>query len=51
MLHTKITNLLDKLDRAKNGVLVREQNLEPELLGILQGSGLIEYAGLDDYSD
>jgi hypothetical protein len=51
MLHTKITNLLDKLDKAKNGVLVRENNIEPELLKILQDSGLIEYAGLDDYSD
>jgi hypothetical protein len=51
MLHTKITNLLDKLDKAKNGVLVRENNIESELLKILQDSGLIEYAGLDDYSD
>jgi hypothetical protein len=51
MLHTKITSLLDKLDKAKNSVLVRESNVEPELLGILQSSGLIEYVGLDDYSD
>ena len=44
-------NWLAQLDVADRGVLLRERDIDPALHTILTDAGLLEYAGLDRYSD
>ncbi|MHB9023075.1 MAG: hypothetical protein ACYC7E_02730 [Armatimonadota bacterium] len=44
-------NWLAQLDVADRGVALRERDLDPHLLTALTDAGLVEYAGLDRYSD
>ena len=44
-------NWLAQLDVADRGVLLRERDIDPALQTVLTDAGLLEYAGLDRYSD
>jgi len=47
----RYVNWLAQLDVADRGVAIRERDLAPKLLTALTDAGLVEYAGLDRYSD
>ena len=51
MWHMIPMNWLAQLDVADRGVLLRERDIDPVLLTALSDAGLLEYAGLDRYSD
>jgi len=44
-------NLFSQLEYAQAGVLVRERDIDAQHLSVLAEAGLVEYAGIDMYSD
>jgi hypothetical protein len=51
MWPTMFQRWLTQLDGAETGVTIREREIAPALLATLSQAGLLEYAGLDGYSD